>query len=409
MTSNLPAPSVPSPLATAAPPAAAPALGAPKKPAKPVVAAAAKPARMQARHWLVILSFILFVLAPIGGAGFYLYTVAADQYTSKVGFSVRKEEAGSSLDGIFSLPGLSNSSSNDTDILYEFIQSQKLVRTVDGDIDLRTIYGKPSEDFWFRLPEDAAIEELVDYWLRMVRIFYDPGTGLIEIEVRAFDPADAQMIAQEIFDRSSQRINELSSVARDDTTRYAKEELDKALTRLKTARAALNTFRNEERIVDPTADIQGAMGLVNSLQAQLAEALIELDLLSETTNQGDPRVTQATRKIEVIRTRIEDERNKLGVSGEGGDAFADKVGRFEELQVDVEFAQTTYLSALAAHDAALAEAGRKSRYLAAYVEPTLAETPVHPRRAVILAVLSVLLLGSWATAVLIFYSLKDRR
>jgi capsular polysaccharide transport system permease protein len=390
----------------------APVPEAAAKPA-PKAKAAAKPARaarMQARHWLVIFSFILCVLAPIGVAGFYLYTVAADQYTSKVGFSVRKEEAGSSLDSIFALPGLSNSSSNDTDILYEYIQSQKLVRGIDADINLRAIYGKPDQDFWFRLPEGAPIEDLVAYWLRMVRIFYDPGTGLIEIEVRAFDPADAQMIAQEIFDRSTERINALSSVARADTTRYAKEELEQAVARLKLARTALTKFRNDTQIVDPTADIQGRMGLVNSLQAQLAEALIELDLLSETTNQGDPRVTQATRKIDVIRARIEDERSKLGVSGEGDQgAFANLVGEFEILQVDREFAEKSYLSALAAHDAAVAEAGRQSRYLAAYVEPTLAETAIHPRRIIILSVLSVLLLGSWGTLVLIYYSLKDRR
>lgn len=371
---------------------------------------AARPARMQLRHWLVILSFFVCVLAPIGAAGFYLYTIAADQYTSKVGFSVRKEEAGSSLEALASLPGLSGSSSNDTDILYEYVQSQKLVRTIDEDIDLHAIYGKPRADVWFKLNKDASIEELVDYWLRMVRIFYDPGTGLIEIEVRAFDPNDAQLISQEIFDRSTERINQLSSVARADTTRYAKEELAQAVERLKTARTALTKFRNEEQIIDPSADIQGRMGLVNSLQAQLAEALIELDLLSETTNQGDPRVTQASRKIEVIRNRINDERSKLGVtSGDGQSAFADLVGTFEILQVDREFAEKSYLSALAAYDAAVAEAGRKSRYLAAYVEPTLAETPIHPRRFIILSVLTVLLLGSWATLVLVYYSIKDRR
>ena len=380
-----------------------------KKTAKPVPVAA-RAARMQLRHWLVILSFFICVVAPIGIAGFYLYTVAADQYTSKVGFSVRKEEAGSAVDSLIGFAGISGSSSTDTDILYEFIQSQKLVRTVDEDIDLHAIFGKPQADVWFRLHEGASIEELLDYWLRMVRIFYDPGTGLIEIEVRAFDPNDAQLISQEIFDRSTERINQLSSVARADTTRYAKEELEQGVERLKKARTALTKFRNEEQIIDPTADIQGRMGLVNSLQAQLAEALIELDLLSETTNQADPRVTQATRKIEVIRNRINDERSKLGVTGGGGkDAFADLVGEFEILKVDLEFAEKSYLSALAAYDGALAEAGRKSRYLAAYVEPTLAETPIHPRRLVILYVLTVLLLGSWATLVLVYYSIKDRR
>ena len=390
-------------------PAPTPAPVAPVAAPKPVPPAA-RPARMQKRHWLVMLSFLVFVLAPLGGAAYYLYTYAADQYTSKVGFSVRKEEAGSAVETLVGLTGISGSSSTDTDILYHFIQSQKLVKAIDAKVDLHRIYGKPAADIVFRLDEEASIEGLVEYWLRMVRIFYDPGTGLIEIEVRAFDPDDAQLIAQEIFERSSERINQLSSIARADTTNYANEELEQAKGRLKEARQALTLFRNKTEIVDPSADTQGRMGLVNSLQAKLADALIELDLLSEATSENDPRVAQATRKIEVIENHIAAERGKLGVSGEGGqESFADLVGQFESLQVDREFAEKSYLSALAAYDSAIAEAGRKSRYLAAYVEPTLAEEAVHPRREIILAVLTVLLLGSWATIVLIYYSLKDRR
>jgi len=370
---------------------------------------AARPARLKLRHWMVMLSFMVCVLAPFTGAAFYLHAVAADQYVSKVGFSVRREEAGSAVETLIGITGFSGSSSSDTDILYEFIQSQKLVRTIDDRLDLRQIFGKPESDVFFRLPQNASIEDMVEYWLRMVRIHYDPGTGLIEIEVRAFDPEDARAVAEQIFQLSSERINLLSSIAREDATRYASEELEQAEDRLRQARQALTRFRNETQIVDPSADIQGRMGLVNSLQAQLAEALIELDLLTETTSRNDPRVTQATRKIEVIRKRIADERSKLGVRDGDQEAFANLVGQFEVLQVDLEFAEKSYLSARAAYDTAVAEAGRKSRYLAAYVEPTLAEESTHPRRAVILAVLLILLLGSWGTMVLIFYSLKDRR
>ena len=46
------------------------------------------------------------------------------------------------------------------------------------------------------------------------------------------------------------------------------------------------------------------MGLLNSLQAQLAETLIELDLLGEIASDSDPRVAQAKRKIVVIEKRI---------------------------------------------------------------------------------------------------------
>lgn len=374
------------------------------------VAPAARPARMRPRHWFVLLSFLLFVLAPIVGAGVYLYSYAADQYVSKVGFSVRKEEASTAFDVLGSLTSISGSSSTDTDILYKFIQSQELVVAAEKTLNLHNIYQKPQSDPLFSLKEDASVEDLVKYWLRMVRVFYDPGTGLIEVEVRSFDPVDSRQIAQFIFKRSSEMINQLSAVAREDTTRYAKEDLDQAVERLKDARSAITLFRNEQQIVDPTADIQGQMGLLNSLNAQLASALIDLDLLMAITREGDPRVAQANTKIFVIKKRIQEERDKLGVgTAGGGNDFASLVGEFERLQVDLEFAQKAYILSLSAFDNAVGEARRQSRYLAAYVKPTLAQTPLYPQRAILMFVSFLVLFGVWAILVLVYYSLKDRR
>lgn len=371
------------------------------------VAPAARPAQMKLRHWLIILSFIVVVILPTAGAGVYLYTWAADQYASKVGFTVRREESSSAMEILGGLTSLSSASSSDTDILYEFIQGQKLVRAIDDDLDLRALYSRPENDPYFRLAPDASIEELVEYWEKMARIYYAPGTGLIEVEIRAFRPDDAKAIAEALFRHSSTMINDLSNIARIDTTRYAKEELDIAVDRLKSARQALTRFRNEKRIVDPSADIQGQTGLITSLQAQLAGALIDLDMLSASTRDSDPRVEQAKRRIEVIERRIEEERRKLGASS--GEAYADLVGEFEVLKVDMEFAEKTYFSALSTYDGALSEAGRQSRYLAAYLEPTLAEKPEYPKRLLDMAILALILFGIWTIMVLIYYSLKDRR
>ncbi|NEX47750.1 sugar transporter [Rhodobacter sp. ETT8] len=365
---------------------------------------------MQRRHRLTILSLGIWVVLPVIALAVYLYVFAADQYASTVGFTVRTEETGSAMEILGGLTSLSSASSSDTDVLYKFIQSQELVREMDATLNLREMFRKPAADPVFSLSRDSSIEDLVRYWARMVRIYYDPGTGLMEIESRAFDPEDARAISTEIFARSTQMINTLSAVARDDTTRYAREELDTAVERLKEARQALTLFRNETQIVDPSADIQGQMGLLNSLNAQLASSLIDLDILIETTRESDPRIEQARRKIAVIEKRMSEEREKLGVGGNhNGRAYADLIGQFEALQVDLEFAQKAYLSALSAYDTAQAEARRQSRYLAAYIEPTLAETPLYPQRAIILLISAFVLFGTWAVSVLIYYSLRDRR
>jgi capsular polysaccharide transport system permease protein len=381
------------------------------------------PSRLRFRHVLVALSFIIFVITPSVISGVYLWTVAADQYASGVGFSVRREDNSSPTDVLIGLGGFSGSSSTDTDILFEYLQGQKLISEMDGEIDLRsrwtlpadapTLWATPSADPVFALKPDAAIEDLVAYWQRMVRVSYATGAGLIEVEVRAFSAEDATVIAERLFAKSSEMINELSAVARDDSIRYTEQELTKAEDRLRTAREILTRFRNVNQIVDPELDLRSQASLLANLQERKAESLISVDLLRRTVSENDPRLIQELSRLEVIDERIAQERQKLGGSGQlpqGDDqGFASLIGEYERLVVDREFAQEAYISARAAHDSAQSEASRQSRYLAAYLEPTQAQSASYPERMTLLLVILLFLVLLWSIVVLVYYSVKDRR
>ena len=194
--------------------------------------------------------------------------------------------------------------------------------------------------------------------------------------------------------------------------RFAETDLEAAITRLRLAREALTQFRTETQIVDPESDLQGRTGVLNNLQQQLAEALIEFDLLSEnTTNDNDPRLVQAQRRIEVIRDRIDQERQNFatGDVGRDGQDYPTLIARYEGLIVDREFAEGSYRAALTALDAARTNAARQSRYLAVYIRPTIPESAEFPRRDVIAGMALLFLILGWATAALIYYSIRDRQ
>ncbi len=405
----------PTPAATPKPVASPPPQAAPKPapppPPEPPVRPPVARARGRGRHVVVLLSFLFCVALPGVATSYYMWTVAADQYASKTGFTVRREDTSSAVEILSGLGNLSGSSSSDTDILYEFIQSQRLVSDIDAVVDLRAIWTKPENDPIFALEEGASIEDLVNYWNRMVRLSYGVGSGLLEVEVRAFSPEDATLIAETLFDKSSDMINALSDIARQDAIGYARDELDTSLERLKAARETITRFRNENQLITPEIDLQSQASLLSTLVGQQAEALIEIDLLRDQVRQGDPRLAQAQRRLDVIERRIEAERQKLGFQGqaEGDRALADIFGEYERLVVDREFAEQAYVSALAAYDAAQAEARRQSRYLAAYMAPTRAEMAEYPKRETLTALITLFLFLIWSVVILVGYSIKDRR
>lgn len=407
------------PLAAAAPlkpvPAPPPAPApdpAPMAGSTPQMRPVAGPARLKRRHYGVMLSFLALVLLPGLVSAFYLFALAQDQYASRTGFMIRQEDgnsASSILGGLSFLTGAGQGVN--AGVLHEFMQSQTMMQKVDARIDLRAHYavGWPS-DAVYSIWADATNEELFRFWQRIFRLSYDSASGLIDVTVRARDPATAQRIAQVILDESQIMINQLNETARRDALTNADRELEQAVADLRTARGALTLFRAQSRIVDPISDIQGRLGVVSNLQQQLAQALVELDFLDPSTRVDDPRRAQLTRQIAVIRNRIEQERNFFGTTADPGsdDSYPETIAQYEALSVDLEFAERNYTAALAARQAALSKASRQSLYLAAYIPPTLAQDAEFPQRFTLLALILGFLTMAWATLTLIYYSLRDR-
>lgn len=372
-------------------------------------------ARMRRRHWGLLLSFTLLVLAPLGAVGGYLYRVAVDQYASTTGFTVRQNESGAATDMLGGLAAFTGGGGGqaDADILFEYIVSQELVQRLDERLDLVGHFGAHYRaDPVFALDPNATIEGLLDYWHQVVRISYSQSSGLLELRVLAFDPRMSQTIAEAIIEESQNLVNALNRTAREDAMRFAEQDLADALARLRAAREALTRFRTRTQIVDPESDLQGRMGVLNTLQQQLAEALVENDLLSENTgNPNDPRLRQSTQRIDVIRERIATERQNFTEADAqvGGEDYPTLIAEYEGFVVDREFAEESYRAALTAFDLARVNATRQSRYLAVFIQPTYPETAEFPRREVILSLTALFLLLGWAILALIYYSIRDRQ
>jgi len=365
---------------------------------------------MRPRHWWIFALFVLMVVLLPAGYGGYLFTKAADQYKSDAGFSTRTEQVPAAFDFLGPFAGGATSSSSDMDIVYQFIRSQEMLTRVDAKLNLRHIFSKPAQDPLMRFAPDGSIEDLLTYWQSMVVPNFDRSTGLMTLSVWAFDPKDAQAIATEVLAQSTAIINDLSKTAQADTTRYSQETLTKSEERMASAQQALTQFRVVNGILDPAQQVSGTTQVVNTLVQQLAEAQIDLDLLTGTVPDSDPRLSQLSRRIAVIQDRIAAEQAKVGgLSDPGAPNYAKLVNDYQNLIMEQDFAQKAYLTALAAYDQAINDAQHQTRYLATYLQPTLAQTSTAPQRGLRTLLAAFVGLLAWSIGVMIFYALRDRR
>lgn len=376
---------------------------------------------LKIRHLIMIAGFIALVAIPSTLASLYLAFVAQDQYHSSASFAVRSitsSVGASDILGVFS-QSTATSTVADSYILIDYLLSERMLEDVDARFDLDSVYAPRGGDYYFGLAAGEPIEDKVNYWRQMVTINFDHTSGILQLQVKAFDPKKAQEIANYILAKSEQLINELSDKAHDETLRLAREEIVIAEKRLTDARMALREFRDVSQDVDPVEGAKLAVQLVAGMEQELAKLNADLEVARSQMAEDTPRIRVVKTQIAALESRIEAEKQRLG-SGTSGTKTArttqdlsgsDVSGRlqlYEKLELEREFGERAYAAALASLEKARMDATGKQRYLAVFIQPTLSQMAQYPSR--LLSAFLVLLGGLfvWGMGTLIYYNIRDR-
>lgn len=330
-------------------------------------------------------SFLICVVVPALLGAFYFMVLASDQFAAQSRFAIRGAESGgggTDLMGLVAGIGGSSSGANDAHVVMEYIYSRELVEDLDKKINLRKMYSREEADFFASFNPMSSIEKFVTYWKSMVTVYYNATGGIIELEVKAFTPADAKLISEHVIAMSEKLINNMSRKVRDDAVSEAKSELARAENRLRLARTAIAGFREKSRILDPIAVAKSEEAIVGTLEAQLASRKAELSTLSGTMSDTAPRVIFMQSQIAALRKQIDDERTKIALRerDDKGGTLTKQLKAYEELITEREFAQKAYVSSLASIERARIDADRQQRYLTVFVNPRTPQDALYPER-----------------------------
>ncbi len=370
------------------------------------------------RHAVIGATFAGLVALPALAISLYMAFVAADQYHSSASFAVRSIEPAGSSDilGMFTQAS-GGSTISDSYILMDYILSERMAATVDRRFGLEKTYASRGIDYFYGIGTGLSIEEKLEYWRDMVKVTFDHASGIMEVTVNAFDPRDAQNIAQFVVDQSDGLVNTLSLSARNDVLRAAQDEVLAGEARLAKARSSVREYRDRSQEVDPVEGAKIAIQLIGSLEQQLTQ--LNADLATAKSQMGDdtPRIRVLKARMESLEQQIAIERQRLG-TGDKDDLstttanrsvdVAGRIQQFEELETEREFAERAYTATLAALEKARIEANNRQRYLALFIEPTLSQLAQYPTRLLNSVLAAVALLFIWGIGVMSYYNIRDR-
>ena len=354
------------------------------------------------RRGILFLSFLFFVVAPICIGSWFWMQLASDRFVSGAGFSVRSMEQGSGSDmlgGLTGMPG-AGSTSSESYIAMEFIKSRAMVEIIEAEKSFEDLFRGEQIDPLFRMSDARGMEDRIEYWRRRVSTSFDSSSGIVTFDVEAFSARDAHMISGIVLAEVGVMVNRLSEAARDQALANADKEVLRAEARMRQAMLDLRRFRDTNGDIDPNATAAARLNVDTQFDAELLDVRARISALQKQVDADSPPLL-ALRRREAALVET------AGISVERRVVSSAQIEQFEALQIEKQFAQQSYATALASLEAARVQADGQQRYLAVFASPALADVAVRPDRPLNIAMLVICALCFWGVGTLVTYSVRD--
>ncbi len=367
--------------------------------------------------------FVVAFVAPVLLGLIYYGLVASKQYVVDFHFTVRaplpdaaqaNNETSNSAVALLgrSVPTVSSTGSVDTLENYtivDYVRSDQAARDLDQRLNLKSMFSQAGADPLSRYGGDPHAETLAKYWRRMVWANYDPATGLAEVKVRAFRPADAYAIATNLLDLADGVVNTSGRRSRADSLRVAQQQVDTAQSRMTEIRNRLTALRNQIGSIDPTKDENvGNVALSNTLRQELTQLESQLAFLSSQIHSPDaPQIVKTKAEIAATQRQLAGVDARVNRTQSGNVALTTAVGEYEQLTAEEQAAEQLLFQSLGQLQQASVQADSQRLYMSTYVRPASPESSTYPERLnsiLIIALVSALI---WLLGALVGKSIMD--
>ena len=331
-------------------------------------------------------SAFLCVGLPTLLAAIYYGIIASDQFVASGHMVIKSSSSSAGAGEGLALLGIISPASTMIDVLVvnKYITSKQMLADLGVNLDVRALYSAPNIDWISRLKPDFGEdliheEDLHKYWANKVTVHYDPGTGISEFAVRAFNPEDAKKIADDILVLSEKLVNRLSARAKKDALDFAKLEVDDYRKKAIDALAALAAFQERVQQVNPEAFARARSEIEGSLEGELTKLETQLDLMRKNLPEAAPGIVLGKERTSVLAEKLAQERAKSTLS-QGGGSAAQILSEFAKVKLETEFAAQAYISSLKSLEVARLQAQKQALFLEAFDKPQLPETAEYPHR-----------------------------
>jgi len=355
--------------------------------------------------------WILFVVLPTALVALYYVLIAANQYESEAHFLVRSASSNAqpSSGGIGAALGMLGAGvsigSSDASSVSDYLSSHDAVDTLARDYGLIATFRRPEADILSRLtPANPTPERLHAYYEKHVDIAESAETGITAIRVRSFRPRDSYDLVNALLVLGEHRVNALNKRAYENSLAAARRNLAAAEQLVKDSQAAVTSFRQVRRNIDPVATGQAQILMLQQLQGNLAQARAQRSAMANSISRSSPQFRAVDGRVRALEGQVSAESAKL--SG-GTNAIATNVGDYQGLLLRQQFASKRYDDAAATLQRATEQASKQQLYIVRIVEPNMPVKALYPKSLKIVLTVFMSLLLCYALGWLIVAGVRE--
>jgi len=327
-------------------------------------------------------------------AAFYWGLIASDRYVSEAHIIIQQTDlsGGQGVD-FGSLLGTGGNHA-DQMLLRDHLLSVDMLKKLDAKLNLRAHYSDwhrdPLSRMWFK---DTPIELFHRYFLSMVNIEFDDYAGVLVIKAQGYDPKTAHAIVTTLLEEGEGYMNSLAHNLAQNQVAFLEKQTEKMGERVIQARQAVLNFQNRKGLASPQSTAENLAAIINRLEGQLTDLRTRRAVMQSYLMPNNTNIVELNQQISAVEKQISREQKRL--VSPGGKMLNSAVEEYQRLQMNAEFAQDIYKTALVALEQGRIEASRTLKKVSMLQAPTEPQYPLEPRRVynIIVFILVTLLLA----------------
>ncbi|MFK3708851.1 sugar transporter [Leclercia adecarboxylata] len=348
-----------------------------------------------------------WVVACFAVAVIYFGFIASDRYVSRAELVVKQADQIKMLPDALSMLGLGGSNHQDILLIQDYLKSADLLKKLDEELGLKAHFQSHKVDYFSRLPDNVSREEFLKYYREHLTLRQDDISGVLTIELQAFDPAYGQKVVGVMLKESEVFINKLGHQVALEQLAFVEKEVDRAYQRLQIEKAKVLEFQNTHQLISPESTSSARLKVVSQIEAQLAQQQAQLKQLQSYMKVTAPAVVSVQTRVDALTQQLAQEQSKL--TGADKDSMNEVTASYMDVQTQATLAADLYKTGLISLEQARIEAYRKLKHLLVISQPTLAEDAEYPRRLYNLATIGVLLCLLYGLIVMGLATLREHQ